>query len=538
MMQFLFVFLSFFFVTAARQLDLVFVLVDDWGFANVGYHRDASWPGNNETLTPNIDRLAASGLILDQNYVFKYCSPTRSALQTGRNPIHVNVLNSDIFQHNDADPEAGFQGAALAFTGIAEKLKSVGYMTAQAGKWNAGMAHESQTPSGRGYDSSLFYFDYDTWFYNGTMYDQKKCDGGPMTDLSTSVAGSRTMPGVGLNNTWACSQNNQSPVACPHGYQDDAFIERIEEVIQNSTQSPDKPLFIFWGHHAPHDPYEVPAKYWDKFPWIDIDTRRYYSGMVNYLDDNFGRLEQSLRSAGRWDNTLVIVSSDNGGPADWGIRAGNNFPLRGKKSTNWQGGVRVNSFAFGGALDPALAGTSTSQFTAIEDWWTTFSLIGGANATDERAVAAGLPGVDGLDLRGLFLAGGNRTSPRNYVILGDSKGGMSVGNTTVGGVIRRDGWKLLVGDIGDAAFQGPIWPNKTATPSVKIDCSNGCLYNIFTDPRELVNVAASNPTIVAELRAVIEKEKETVWSPNRGTDDGLACKVALEQRQGFVGPFL
>lgn len=133
----------------ASKPNLVFVLVDDWGWANVGFHRDPAWPGNNETVTPNIDRLAAGGLVLDRNYVYKLCSPTRSALQTGRNPIHVNVLNSDIAQHNDADPEAGFQGAARSFTGIAEKLRGVGYSTHQAGKWNVGMALEAQTPAGR-----------------------------------------------------------------------------------------------------------------------------------------------------------------------------------------------------------------------------------------------------------------------------------------------------------------------------------------------------------------------------------------------------
>jgi arylsulfatase A-like enzyme len=134
----------------AKQPDLVFVLVDDWGFANAGFKRDPTWPGNNETQTPNIDRLARGGLILDRHYVFKLCSPTRSALQTGRNPIHVNVLNSPIMQYNPADPEAGFQGVARSFTGIAEKLRGVGYDTAQVGKWNAGMALHKQTPAGRG----------------------------------------------------------------------------------------------------------------------------------------------------------------------------------------------------------------------------------------------------------------------------------------------------------------------------------------------------------------------------------------------------
>jgi arylsulfatase A-like enzyme len=104
----------------------------------------------------------------------------------------------------------------------------------------------------------------------------------------------------------------------------------------------------------------------EKFAAIDVVRRQYYTAMVNYLDGNFGRLEAALRSAGRWDNTLVVVSSDNGGPVDQ-VRGGNNFPLRGSKGNNFEGGIRVNAFAFGGALDPALSGTTTEELTAIED---------------------------------------------------------------------------------------------------------------------------------------------------------------------------
>jgi arylsulfatase B len=351
----------------AKQPDLIFVLVDDWGYANAGYKRDPSWPGNNETQTPNIDKLARGGLILDRHYVFKLCSPTRSALQTGRNPIHVNVLNSPIMQHNPADPEAGFQGAARSFTGIAEKLRGVGYSTHQVGKWNAGMALHKQTPAGRGYNSSLYYYDYDTFFWNNTI-ENCRVDKTvfPMTDLSTSLNGGPATPAWGMNNTWECSQSNETPEACPHGYQDDLFMRRVEEVISNASAAPDTPLFLFWAPHAPHDPYEVPAAYLEKFSSIDVVRRQYYTAMVNYLDGNFGRLEAALRAAGRWDNTLVVVSSDNGGPVD-PVRGGNNFPLRGSKGTNFEGGIRVNAFAFGGALDPALSGTTTEELTAIED---------------------------------------------------------------------------------------------------------------------------------------------------------------------------
>jgi len=84
--------------------------------------------------TPNIDALAASGITLDRFYAFQYCSPTRSALQTGRNPVHVNVLNSDPLQVNKKDPISGFQGIPRNVTGIAEKLQTAGYATHMVGK--------------------------------------------------------------------------------------------------------------------------------------------------------------------------------------------------------------------------------------------------------------------------------------------------------------------------------------------------------------------------------------------------------------------
>ena len=86
---------------------IVMLLVDDWGHADVGFHRQS---GFNETVTPNIDGLATSGVILDQFYDHKYCSPTRSSLQSGRLPYHVNVLNDDMAIWNPNDPVSGFAG--------------------------------------------------------------------------------------------------------------------------------------------------------------------------------------------------------------------------------------------------------------------------------------------------------------------------------------------------------------------------------------------------------------------------------------------
>lgn len=98
------------------------------GWANVGYHRVAGW---NETLTPNIDALVSSGINLNSYYVHKYCSPSRSSYQSGRLPFHVNVVNADMSVANPDDPVSGFAGIPRNMTGLASKLKSVGYNTGE-----------------------------------------------------------------------------------------------------------------------------------------------------------------------------------------------------------------------------------------------------------------------------------------------------------------------------------------------------------------------------------------------------------------------
>ena len=86
---------------------LVFILVDDWGWANVGYHRD---PPTKEVVTPNLNSLVKEGLELDQHYAFKFYSPSRSCPMSGRLPIHINILNAHPDIYNPDDPVSGFAG--------------------------------------------------------------------------------------------------------------------------------------------------------------------------------------------------------------------------------------------------------------------------------------------------------------------------------------------------------------------------------------------------------------------------------------------
>ena len=125
---------------------IVHFLADDLGWADVGYHRA---PNDTDVNTTHIDALARGGVRLERFYTFKYCSPSRSALQTGRNPIHVNVQNVDPDVSNPDDPIGGWQGIPTNMTGIASVLRRAGYRTALVGKWDVGMATAAHHPRAR-----------------------------------------------------------------------------------------------------------------------------------------------------------------------------------------------------------------------------------------------------------------------------------------------------------------------------------------------------------------------------------------------------
>ena len=479
-------------------------------------------------------------MILERHYVFKYCSPSRCALQSGRNPIHVNVLNSPLTQHNPADPVSGQQGMPVNMTGLAEKMRVAGYNTHAYGKWNAGMAHARQTPAGRGYNQSLVYFDYDEFFYNETT--TARCPGGqPMTDLFTTGG-----PAVGENSSWSCSQAHPSGPRC--NYSDDVFAARAVAAIADAGRT-GQPLFLFWAPHAPHDPYEAPAAKLAQFPGIAQPPRHYYTAMTSLLDDNVGRVRDALAAAGLWASTLWVTSSDNGGPTGDGY-GGNNWPLKGGKASNWEGGVRANAFATGGWLPPAVRGTSTAGLVGIEDWYATFCALAGVDAADAAAAAASLPPVDGVDVTALLTTPG-APSPRAEVVLGTSLNPKITdpnGATSVQGVLRADGYKLLIGKLASAFWQGPVYPNASGYPSSSADCGDpalpagapgagpGCLFNVFDDPNETRDLATAQPAIVAALRARIAFHNASVFSPDRGVDDGRACAACAPK--GFWGPFL
>jgi arylsulfatase B len=132
---------------------ILVVLSDDLGWNNVGFHGR-----NPEARTPHLDALVAGGVELRRHYVYKFCSPSRSAFQSGRLPVHVNDQNAAPELRNKSDPVAGFAGIPPAMTALPAKMTQAGYVTHMTGKWDAGMATAQHTPIGRGYAAWLGYF--------------------------------------------------------------------------------------------------------------------------------------------------------------------------------------------------------------------------------------------------------------------------------------------------------------------------------------------------------------------------------------------
>ena len=478
---------------------IVFMLVDDWGWANAGYHRNPSTP---EVVTPNIDNLVEQGLELDQHYVFKLCSPSRCSLLTGRLPIHVNDNNKiNPTYYNPKDTISGFQGIPRNMTVIAEKMKKAGYATHQVGKWDAGMATPTHIPNGRGFDSSLCYFHHDNDFYNETA---SKCGKTPIVDLW----GIKT-PAVGLNGTG------------PDNYEEGLFKEQLVNIVSNHNVS--QPLFLYYASHVPHDPYQVPKSYLEKFSFIDNYYRQIYHAMVTYLDDVVGALIKALKQRGMWESVLFVASSDNGGPISTG-KGANNYPLKGGKATDWQGGVRVNAFVSGGYLPENMRGQKTEGYIHIADWYATFCSLAGVDPADEKASAANLPPIDSLNVWPL-ISGQNLTSPRTDI---------PVSNTTL---IGGD-YKILTGTVGHAGWTGPHYPNGSHEVDAIEHCGDGCLYDIKQDPLEHTNLATKLPDVLKTMQSKLAQYQTTHFNPDRGGEWPGACEAAVNNYGHYWGPFL
>mmetsp|Transcript_125716 Transcript_125716/g.367326 ORF Transcript_125716/g.367326 Transcript_125716/m.367326 type:complete len:626 (-) Transcript_125716:132-2009(-) len=591
---------------SSKHPHILYILADDFGWANADWHRENS---SEEKATPFMSELIRDGVELDRMYSFKFCSPSRSAIQSGRNPIHVNVQNLGPTYANRQDLVSGYAGIPTEMTGMGSVLKKAGYATHFVGKWDCGMATPGHTPKARGYDTSLLYFHHLNDYWDDQFYETSGSSRGGSTchgyggydewrpvDLWRSDATGFEGPASGLNNSLAtcsiatpefCFAGDDSPERAaqdcpaypslkegqgkhagrgPRGspeectYEDALFEgEALRHIRHHDTSVP---MFMFWALHVVHAPLEVPKPFLDMYADIAKDDwrRQRYLAMTRYMDSAISNVTVLLKSKGMYNDTLIVFSSDNGGPIYRNGSAGaSNWPLRGGKASNWEGGIRVNAFVSGGFLPPKARGRRLTGLAALWDWYGTFASLAGVSSLDHRASVAGLPPVDSVDLWP-YIAGDVVASPRTSIPLGSSscvnasvgcinEWGDAPSATVVQGLLLDERslggglWKLLVGSIPMDGWQGPHYPNASTLGWAAQDsihsCEKGCLFQLDADPTEHHNLAEAEPQRVQSMLASLRQHNATAFSPDRGQrDTNGACKAAMELYGGFWGPWL
>lgn len=387
-----------------KKPHIIFILADDLGWADVSFH------GSPQIPTPNLDTLAADGVVLNNYYVHPTCTASRGALMTGLYSTRYGL------QHIPIQPGEPY-GLDLKYTLLPQHLKRLGYETHLIGKWHLGSYRYEYTPTRRGFDSFYgFYYGHEDYYTHMLHHSQ---DG-------------REISGLDL---W----NGTDPAEDAMGvYGTDLFAEKAVRLIENLDKS--KPQFLYLSHQAAHsgnydDPLQSQKKNVDKFPYIGEKNRTIYAGMVDSLDEAVGRVMRALGEAGMLQDSVIVFSSDNGG-VPWGYMAsrGINWPLRGAKSSPWEGGSRAAAFLWSPLLDKSRR--VSQQLMHITDWLPTFYTLAGGSVSD-------LGPLDGKDIWAAVSR--DEPSPRSDIVY-------NIDPLWNYAAVRRDSFKIVVGSHGGGKF--------------------------------------------------------------------------------------
>ncbi len=439
--------------------NIVYLLPDDMGYHDVGFN------GSKDFKTPNIDQLAKAGTILTAMYGQPSCSPSRSTLLTGRYPTHTGVYQTVGEVKNDNFP------MPLNEKTLAQSLREAGYTTAICGKWHLGEAPE-YLPLQRGFDHQYGYM-------TGSIR--------PCTQISAN-----TKMRDWYRDDLPCGDK---------GYDMDLITKEACRLI--AEQPADKPLFLYFAPHNVHTPFQAPET--DSAPYDKLKGRlKDLAGVTAALDRNIGELVKALKDKGILDNTLIIYSSDNGGPSWNGTTR--NTPLRGGKAQIYEGGMRLCSFVTWPGKIPA--GVTNHEPMHLVDWYPTLLKLIGSPVNQK------LP-VDGVDIWPVLTKGAK--TPHDEILL--------MGSQVPQSAIRMGDWKLLLNPTDEKRGKG----GSTESAGVTIGGDRVELYNVVEDISEKSDLAAAQPervqTMMARLKELTANPanpdhfKETKKTRKKGAGD-------------------
>ena len=472
-----------------KRPNVIFILLDDAGYGDFGCY------GQKKIETPNIDALAARGIRFTDMYAGAPVSaPSRCTLLTGLHSGHAQVRSNDemadrgdvwslgaMTEHPELEGQAPL---AEGTTTLATLMRDAGYKTAMVGKWGLGGPGSKSTPTEMGFDYFYGYLCqrmaqcyYPPFLYEGEVREYTT---NPKMEL-----GDRLDKGADPYNLQSYNKFKGDV------YSPDAIYDKVEKFVENSV---DEEFFLMWTTTIPHSALAAPdewvAKYVERFGDEEpvymgkgYFPSRYpkatFAAMISYLDFQIGKLVELLKAKGLYDNTIIMVTSDNG-PTHNSYTNTNWFdcahPFRSDrgwtKRSLHEGGIRMPFIvAWGDRIAPAVS----DHIGYFPDVMPTLCDIAGVRA----------PKSDGISFLPTLL--GKRQAEHDYLYwefppFKQDRGWLSV---------RMGKWKGLVERVADGN-------------------TDMQLFNIVADPREEKNLAAENPKVVEAMwRAIKQSHTET-----------------------------
>ena len=454
--------------TAQRKPNVVIILGDNVGYGDIGAYGAGEVRG---MPTPRIDQIASEGLRLTQYLVEAACTPSRTALMTGRYSQRVG-LSTVIIGGTPNTLQAGE-------VTLGELFKSQGYATAIAGKWHLG-ASEISWPTRQGFDE----------YHVGVL----ETTDGILYRESMQRAG---MPEAAIAATepwiWESDANGNLKKVRSYNFEYRAQVEKdiaavSVDFIQRQAKAK-KPFFLYVGFTNTHYPLHPAPEFAGK------SRIGPYGDAIMELDYRTGQVLDAIKASGVEDNTIVLWLSDNAaaptqGPSD--TRAGSNGPFRGELGDALEGSIRtIGIIKWPGKISPRVS----NEMVSVHDWFPTLAGIIDAKPPTDRP-------MDGID-QGAFITGKQAKSNRDNLI------------TFIGVEVAAVRWrnyriypKQFMGSTGNPSMYGLAGARQEG---------NGfpAIFNIEADPREENNIVGTTGWVIGPyLKLVGEYQKSLEKYPN------------------------
>ena len=467
--------------------NIIYILADDLGYGDLGCY------GQQKIETPNIDRLAASGMRLTQYYVGSPVSaPSRCVALTGLHSGHAAIRENDemaargdVWNHAAMLADASLEGQRPMPAGTVTfpmLLQRAGYVTACVGKWGLGYPGSASTPNKMGYD---FFYGYNCQRQAHTYFPPFLY----RNDQRESLPNKLLPPGTPLDAGADPLDEKSYAKYTQKAYSPDLMFGEILKFI---AASKDKPFLLSWTTTIPHVALQAPErwvkyyvkKFGDEKPYTGKSyfpcryPRATYAAMISCLDEQVGALVAKLKELGVYENTVIIFTSDNGPAGASGGTDSQWFdsarPFKcgpgWGKGTLREGGIREPFIAaWPGKIKP---GSQSNHICASYDLMATFCELAGAGIQP--------PKTDGISFAPELLGAREKQQQHEYLYW----------EYTGSNAIRMGKWKGLL-------------PNARANSAPAM-----MLFDLEADPAEQHDLAAAHPDIVALMRASMDKAHE------------------------------